>query len=113
MYVHMNHSSPPTASATLTLRELSNELSSVQDWHSLGIQLGLNDHELRTIEKDHPGESRRWKHEMLEKWLQNSKLPTWKAVIDALHLMGELAVASKIQTNHCSSSTATGMHLLV
>ena len=113
MYVHMNHSSPPTAPATPTLRELSNELSSVQDWHSLGIKLGLDSHDLCTIEKDHPGDSLRCKHEMLGRWLKNSKLPTWKAVIDALHLMGEQAVTSKIQTNHCSSSTATGMHLLV
>ena len=111
MYVHMNHSSPPTASATPTLQKLSNELSSVHDWHSLGIKLGLDNHELCTIEKDHPGDSLRCKHEMLGRWLKNSKLPTWKAVIDALYEMGEQAVALKIQMKYCSSSTATGMCL--
>ena len=110
MYGYMNHSSP-TVPATPTLQELSNELSSVQDWHSLGVKLGLNSHELRTIEKDYPGDSLRCKHEMLGKWLKNSKLPTWKAVNDALHVMGEQAVAFKIRMKYCSSSTATGMCL--
>ena len=40
--------------------------------------------------------------------LRNDKLPTWKAVADALSLMGEREAALKIQTQYCSSSTPTG-----
>ena len=106
--------SPPTTSATPTLKELSNALDSVVDWHSLGVKLGLEDHELSAIEKNFRGDIARCKHEVLSRYLRNDKLPTWKAIIDALHLMGEHTVASKIQGRHCSSATATdtGMYAL-
>ena len=105
----INHPSLPTAPAAPTLQDLSNELTSVHDWHLLGVKLGLKIHELGTIEKDYHGNSLRCKHEMLGRWIQNSELPTWKAVTDALHFMGEQAIASKIRMKYCSSSTATGM----
>ena len=104
--------SPPTALATPTPKELSNELDSVVNWHLLGIKLGLEDHELRTIERNHRGDNERCKYEVLICWLLNATLPTWKAVADALQLMGENTVAWKIQAKYCSSSTATGMYLL-
>ena len=78
------------------------------NWHLLGIKLGLEDHQLRTIDHDFRGDgNERCKHEMLSRWLRSAKLPTWKAVVDALQQMGEQAVASKIQAKYCSSSTAT------
>ena len=102
--------SPLTAPATPTLKELSNALHSVVDWHSLGVKLGLEDHKLGTIEKDfHAGGNERCKHEMLSVWLRNDKLPTWKAVADALQQMGEQKVALKILNKHCISSNTTGM----
>ena len=105
--------SPPTALATPTLKELSNALDSVVNWHLLGVKLGLEDHELRAIDHDFHGDGiERCKHEMLSHWLRNAKLPTWKAVADALQLMGEHAVSLKIQAKYCSSSTDTGMYIL-
>ena len=108
-----NHPSPLTAPATPTLQELSNELTSVQNWHLLGVKLGLKIHELGTIEKDYHGDNLRCKHEMLGRWLQSSKLPTWEAVTDALDSMGEQAIALKIRTKYCSSFNVTGMCLFV
>ena len=99
----------PTSPATPTLKDLSNELNSVVDWHSLGVKLGVQSHELSTIEKDHHGDSVRCKHEMLVRWLHSAKRPTWKAVSDALWQMEEHTVAMKIQTKYCSSSTNTGI----
>ena len=105
--------SPPAAPATphaplLNLKELSNALDSVVNWHSLGVKLGLEDHELRTIEHNYRGDgSERCKHEVLSCWLRSAKQQTWKAVSDALQLMGEHAVAWKIQAKYCSSSTDT------
>ena len=99
--------SPPAAAATPLLKELSNALDSVVNWHLLGVKLGLEDHELRTIERNYRGDNERCKHEVLSRWLRSAKLPTWKVVTDALQQMGEHAIASKIQARHCSSSTAT------
>ena len=101
--------SPLTAPATPTLKELSNALDSVVDWHLLGVKLGLEDHELSTIEKNfHAVGNERCKHEMLGRWLRNAKLATWKAVADALQLMGEQKVALKMLNKHCISSNTTG-----
>ena len=99
----------PTAPATPTLKELSNALDSVVDWYSLGVKLGLKDHELRTIEQNYRGD--RCKLETLSRWLRNAQLPTWKNVADALCLMGEHAAALKIREKHCSFSTDPGMSL--
>ena len=101
--------SPPTVPATPTTKELSNALDSVVNWYLLGVKLGLEDHELRIIERNHPGDNERCKHEVLSRWLRSAKHPTWKAVADALHLMGEETVAWKILSNHCFSSNTTGM----
>ena len=95
----------PTAPTTPTLKELSNALDSVVDWFTLGVKLELEDHELRTIEQNYRGD--RCKLEMLSRWLRSGKPPTWKALTDALHLMGEHAAALKIQAKYCSPSTAT------
>ena len=99
--------SPPAAAATPLLKELSNALDSVVKWHSLGVKLGLEDHELSSIDQDFRGDNERCKHEMLSRWLRSAKLPTWKAIVDALQQMGEHAVASRIQAKYCSSSTDT------
>ena len=100
--------SPPTASDAPTLKELSNALDPVADWYSLGVKLGLEDHELRTIEQNYRGD--RCKLEMLSRWLRSAKLPTWKAVADAVQLMGEHKAALKILNKHCiASGNTTGM----
>ena len=98
------------ASATPTLKELINALNSIVDWYSLGAKLGLKDHELVAIKQIHPGDNESCKVEMLNHSLQSGKLPTWKAVIDALHLMGEHRVAWKIQG---ISSTDTGKYMYI
>lgn len=94
-----------TVAATPTLKELSNALDSIVNWYSLGVKLGLKEYELSTIEQNYHGDSERCKLEMLSGWLRTAKLPTWKAVADALQLMKEQAVASKIRAKYCSSST--------
>ena len=92
--------SPPTAPAAPTLKELSNALDSVVNWHLLGVKLGLQDHELRTIEQNYRGDSERCKHEVLSRWLRNAKLATWKTITDALQQMGEHTVALNIQAKY-------------
>ena len=84
-------------------------MDSVVNWFSLGVKLELERHVLIQIEKDHHGDNERCKYEMLDRWLRNAKQPTWKAMADALCLIGEHQVALNIRTKYCSSSTATGM----
>ena len=69
------------------------------------MKLGLKEYELSTIEQNYHGDNERCKLEILSRWLRTAKLPTWKAVADALQQMGEQAVASKIRAKYCSSST--------
>ena len=97
----------PTAPATPTLSELSNELDSV-NWHELGVKLGLQGHQLREIEQNYPRDSNRCKTEMLDLWLRNSENPSWEAVAKALCLMQECVVANEIQRKYCSSTPTFG-----
>ena len=71
------------------------------------MNLGLQGHQLREIEQNYPRDSKRCKNEMLDVWLGSSKNCTWEAVVTALHLMQEKAVADGILTKYCRSSTVT------
>ena len=66
--------------------------------------MGLEDHDLRTIEQNYHGDNERCKHAVLSHYLRSAKLPTWKAVADALHLMREYAVAMKIEEKYCTDT---------
>ena len=57
------------AEGTLTLKDLSNELEPVADWHTLGVRFGVEDHKLREIE-EHYHDPQRRKSEMLSRWLR-------------------------------------------
>ena len=103
-----NCHSPPTAPATPTLQALVNELASVEDWHLLGVNLGLRGHQLREIERNYPLESNRRKTETLDFWQRNAKSATWEAVVQALCLMQEHVVADAIRRKYCCSFTTAG-----
>ena len=98
----------PTAPATPTLQALSNELASVENWHKLGVNLGLQGHQLRKLEQDYPRDSDRRKSEMLDLWLMSAVDLTWETVAQALCLMQEHVVADGIRRKYCCSSTTAG-----
>lgn len=91
---------PSIATATPTLRELTDELDSVRDWHSLGVKLDLKAHELGEIESNYRGDITRCRTEMLSRWLDNTTNPTWGAVVEALRRMRANAVADTIERNY-------------
>ena len=99
--------SPPTAPATPTLQALVCELASVENWHLLGVNLGLQGHQLRTIERNYPRDNDRRKIEMLDLWQRNASA-TWEAVVQALCLMDEHVVADAIRRKYGCSSATTG-----
>ena len=101
------------STAPPTLKELSNALSSVTNWYSLGIKLGVESYDLDTIQQNHPRDNNRCRDEMLACCLRSANTPTWPTTVDALCQMGEHRLADKIRTKHPSSFTAISKHLLV
>ena len=102
--------SSTTVPATPTLQLLIYELSSVENWHLLGVNLGLMGHQLRKIEHTYHGDSKRCKTEALDLWQRNARNCTWEAVAKALDLMQEEVVADWIREKYCHSTTATGKY---
>ena len=101
---------PSTAPATPTLQALVNELASVEDWHLLGVNLGLQGHQLREIERNYRGDSNRYKTETLDLWQRNAKDTSWEAIAKGLCLMQEHVVADGIRRKYCCSSTTAGKY---
>ena len=77
---------------------LSSKLSTVVNWHQLGLNLGLLKQELDRIEQDYQ-ETDRQRLEMLDKWLQCTSTPNTarRKIVSALEQMGENRVAESIR----------------
>ena len=73
------------ADKTLNVQSLSLALVQVTDWHTLGIRLGVPQHQLKNIEQSYPLNNERCKNEMLSVWLQMSPASCWRDVARALH----------------------------
>ena len=73
-------------STDLTLEKVEIELRAVSaaDWFSLGQNLGIKLPKLREIEKDHHGDVRRCKIEVLDWWYRNAPVPSWESLAHAL-----------------------------
>ena len=80
---------------------LCNELVSVSDWRTLGLNLGVQHYELDQIETSHPtGGCGRWKQETFSLWLRRTPRASWRDVIRALRRMEENTVAETIEQKH-------------
>ena len=58
--------------------------SSVVDWLTLGIFLKVNYEQLKTIEKDYPGNLIRCRQEMLNNWIRSGNA-TWSILVNVLY----------------------------
>ena len=80
-------------------------LKNVNDWHSLGLQLGLLYPTLEKIENDNRGLVERCKTKMIAAWLKQEDnvtqtgVPSWSMLQTALRRIGEINVASQIVTS--------------
>lgn len=92
------------AEGVLTLKDLSNELVKVTDWHTLGIKLEVEDHELKVIQERYHDPLRR-KHEVLSRWLHKGHNCTWRKVVEVLIQMGELVIADVIKLKYLTLTT--------
>ena len=77
-------------------------LKNVNDWQSLGLELGLLYPTLKRIKKEQQGDMKDCMMEMLEAWLQQQDnvsqvgAPSWQMLQRALNSIGENELANKI-----------------
>ena len=84
---------------------LCSELTSISDWRTLGLYLGVKDYELDQIERSHPTEGcRRWMQEAFSLWLKSTLSASWRDVVGALRRMGEKREAERIELKYIVGS---------
>jgi len=79
------------------MKDLSDLFSSVTDWHTLGVKLRVPMHELDIIQRNHPGDATRRKHEVINRCLRSATPPTWRDFYSVLDQMGEHRCAEEMQ----------------
>ena len=80
------------------------ELEEIIDWYSLGTYLEVKAHILDTIERENPTIRLRM-IKMLQQWLRTGRGCSWRKLVEALYLMGEIGVTENIRRNHLSLTT--------
>ena len=86
------------------LVEVKDTLIRVNDWQSLGLQLGLLYPTLEKIETDNHGKVEQCKTKMIAAWLKRQDnvlkigVPSWSVLKKALRKIGEGEVADQIVT---------------
>ena len=83
---------------------MQNALKRINDWQSLGLQLGLFYPTLEQIETDNNKEVVRCKTKMIAAWLKRQDnvlqvgVPSWSVLQTALREIGENEIADQIVT---------------
>lgn len=72
------------------------DLVEIVEWYSVGLQLGINEYALKTIEHDYSRLSDR-KREMFSVWLRSGDNLTYSHLIKALTAAGEAKAAQGLQ----------------
>ena len=85
-------------SATPELKVLLRELRRVAgEWEDIGIELDIEEGQLRQIKSDNAGECKACLREMLRAWLSRvAPPPSWSAMADALDTLGYQCIASQL-----------------
>ena len=85
----------------MTHQNISQMLTEVLDWHTLGTKLGLPVHILGTISINYYAcGNNRQRAEMISAWLEYDTEPSWNKLASALSEMGNHALAKKIRDIH-------------
>ena len=81
------------------MRVLQNKVSN--DWEYIGIQLDIDDGQLKQIKLDNPGDSKACLREMLRIWLKRvNPPPSWSEMVEALEIQGSEDIASQVKTKY-------------
>ena len=82
------------------LRDLIH-LEVTPDWYPLGLTLGLPEHVLDVIEKDHAQDSATCMRKMFSKWLCTIKDCTYTSLVEALIEIKKEDVAEQVSQKFC------------
>ena len=66
------------------------------EWYDLGLQLGVENAELKVIQKNNPGDLRACRREMFEAWLRITPCPSYQQLVEALLAVGETSEADHL-----------------
>ena len=90
-------------SAKPKLKDLMRELKvAASDWEYIGIELEIEDSDLKQIKSDNSGDSKACLREMLRMWLSGvAPPPSWSAIVEALDNLGHKDIAHHIRTIYC------------
>ena len=77
------------------------QLEITPEWYLLGLELGLNEHALKIIESDNPGNLSTCKRKMFSKWLSSNKDASYTRLIDALVKIDKEVVAENVSQQFC------------
>lgn len=96
----------------LSLNDLNNELRIVTNWHGLGLQLDVPDHELERIEQNYPRSAERKMSEVLKYWWRNcpTERRSWQTIAAALKNIGYKNLAKTLES-YVNTQTGTCMYV--
>ena len=90
------------------LGEIISAVKEITDPYILGVQLGIEPHGLKKIEKNHPQDVDRQMAEVIEYWLRNSSDCSWGALANAVEKMGGHGnLVNKLRDRHLENTTYT------
>jgi hypothetical protein len=91
---------PGSKLGTPELKVLLRELRRVaSEWEDIGIELDIEEGQLKQIKSDNAGECNACLREMLRVWLSRVALPpSWSAMADALDSLGHQDIATQLRT---------------
>ena len=84
------------------IKTLCNELTSISDWFTLGLNLGVQDHQLQEIRSNYlqvegVGGCRQ---QSLILWLKHTPKASWRDVVGTLRRIGENTEAERIELQY-------------
>ena len=66
------------------------------EWYNLGLQLGVENAELKVIQKNNPADLTTCLREMFEAWLRITPNPSYQRLVEALLSVGETNEADRL-----------------
>ena len=88
------------------MRDLLRELrAKAADWEDIGVELEVDDGELKQIKQDNATDSKSCLRELFRKWLtQTSPEPSWTAIAEAVENLGNEDLARTLRSKYVTTS---------
>ena len=87
------------------LKELMRELrAKAADWEDIGVELEVDDGELKQIKQDNATDSKSCLRELFRKWLtRESPEPSWAAITDAVEHLRDEKLATTLRSKYVTT----------